>query len=64
MATDSIRRTPRQTSGHELFHFAHSLLEADHQRAGHDAVADIEFRDAFQGGDRLDVAIGQAVAGV
>ena len=45
-------------------HVAYGLLQADHDCAGDDAVADVERVHSVDSGDRFHVAIGQAVAGV
>ena len=45
-------------------HVAHGLLQADHDCAGDDAVADVELVHSVDGGDGFHVAVGQAVTGV
>ena len=50
--------------GDKFVHFFDGLTHPDQHGAGDDAVADVEFTEVFNAGDGLDVAIGQAVAGV
>jgi hypothetical protein len=45
-------------------HVADGLLQANHNCAGDDAVADVELVHPVDGGDWLHVTVGQAVAGV
>src|SRR2546426_3217120 len=49
---------------YELPHPPHRLLHPDEHRAAHDAVSDVELLDLGDGGDGLDVPVGEAVAGV
>src|SRR4029453_6863825 len=57
-------RTTRRDAPHPLDHLAHGALHADQDRAGHDAVADVELADLRLRGDRAHVLVGQPVAGV
>jgi hypothetical protein len=49
---------------HQPLHLPHRVFPAPKHRLGDDGVADVEFLDARQGGDGLDVVVMQAVAGV
>ncbi len=53
-----------RTSIKKFFHLPHRLLDADDDRAGDDAVADIELDDLGNLRDRQDVFIVEAVAAV
>ena len=57
------RRSSRRLRDQPL-HIAHGLLQADHDRAGDDAVADVQLVHVLDRGDRFHVAIGEAVPGV
>jgi hypothetical protein len=45
-------------------HIADGLFQADHDGAGDDAVANVQLANAEDSRNGLDVALGQAVAGV
>src|SRR5690606_20635373 len=49
---------------HQFAHVADCLLQPDEYRLADAVVADIELGELGNGGDRLDVVVGQAVAGV
>ena len=48
----------------QVAHLPDRLLQSDRQGPGHDGVADVQFLHALDGGDRFDVGIGEAVAGI
>ena len=47
---------PLRGRQHQSFHLPHRVFPAHEQRLGDDGVADVEFFDAGEGGDRLAVA--------
>ena len=62
-----VRHTDRvslERLTYQPLHVADGLFEADHDRAGDDAVADVQLAHVGDRGDRLDVAVGESVAGV
>src|SRR6267378_2353989 len=48
----------------EVSHPSHGLLYPHEHRAAHDAVPDVELLDLGDGSNGLDIAVGEAVAGV
>ena len=58
-----MRITPRRLI-HQSAHPADGRLQTDEDRLADQEMADIEFADMRDGGDRADIVIGQAVAGM
>ena len=59
-----MRPEPGRARAHQVLHIAHRLGQTVEDRARHDRVADVEFDDLRDGGDRLDVVIVEPMSGV